>query len=77
MPNKYNEKLIAVNFERLKYWYAEGAEPTKPVRLLLGLSGFFPVHPMSFVQARRARNAAAKEKEAEHEASAAPVEDET
>ncbi|XP_002740463.1 small ribosomal subunit protein bS16m-like [Saccoglossus kowalevskii] len=64
MPNKHNEKLVAVNFERLKYWIAEGAELTKPSALLLGLSGFFPIHPMSFVQARRARNKAKEEKAA-------------
>ncbi|XP_077989392.1 small ribosomal subunit protein bS16m-like [Glandiceps talaboti] len=55
MPNNHNEKLVAVNFERLKYWMAEGAYLTKPVAQLLGLSGFLPVNPMSYVTARRHR----------------------
>ncbi|XP_071964935.1 small ribosomal subunit protein bS16m-like [Antedon mediterranea] len=55
MPNNHNEKLVSFNFDRLKYWLAKGAEPTKPVYTLLGYSGFLPLHPMSTVLARRAR----------------------
>ncbi|XP_033113485.1 28S ribosomal protein S16, mitochondrial-like [Anneissia japonica] len=55
MPNDHNEKLVSFNFDRLKYWLAKGAEPTKPVAMLLGYSGFLPLHPMSVVLARRAR----------------------
>jgi len=34
--NKNNEKLIAINFERLRYWIARGATPSKPTAELLG-----------------------------------------
>ncbi|MGH0192708.1 UNVERIFIED_CONTAM: hypothetical protein FKN15_022097, partial [Acipenser sinensis] len=36
LPNIYNEKLVSLNFERIKYWIACGAHPTKPVAKLLG-----------------------------------------
>lgn len=36
LPNKHNEKLVAFNFERLRYWIARGAMPSSPVEHLLG-----------------------------------------
>ncbi|KAL8600412.1 37S ribosomal protein S16, mitochondrial [Nucella lapillus] len=60
MPNGHREKLVAVNFERLKYWLASGAHCSKPVESLLGLSGFLPIHPMSGVTAERNRRKAAE-----------------
>ena len=44
-PNVNNEKLCAINFERVKYHLAMGAHPVKSVRRLLGLSGFLPLDP--------------------------------
>lgn len=41
LPNIYNEKLIALNFERLRYWVACGAQCSKPVEKLLGSLDFF------------------------------------
>nr|XP_054754312.1 28S ribosomal protein S16, mitochondrial-like [Lytechinus pictus]XP_054756203.1 28S ribosomal protein S16, mitochondrial-like [Lytechinus pictus] len=58
MPNNHNEKLVSLNVERLKYWLAVGAHPTSPVSHLLGLSGLLPVHPRTYVIARRARHKA-------------------
>uniref|UniRef100_A0A1A8BHF3 Small ribosomal subunit protein bS16m n=1 Tax=Nothobranchius kadleci TaxID=1051664 RepID=A0A1A8BHF3_NOTKA len=55
LPNIYNEKLISFNFDRIKYWIGCGAHPTKPVAKLLGLSGFFPLHPMTITEAERRR----------------------
>jgi len=26
--NKYNEKIITINFDRVKYWLVVGAQPT-------------------------------------------------
>lgn len=60
MPNVYNEKLVAINFERVQFWIARGAQPSRPVSMLLGLSGFYPINPVSVVIARRARLLAAK-----------------
>ena len=45
MPNIHNEKLVAINFDRLKYWYTtRGAQLTKPIEQLLGMYiGTFPM----------------------------------
>ncbi|XP_043531884.1 28S ribosomal protein S16, mitochondrial [Chiloscyllium plagiosum] len=59
MPNIFNEKLVSFNFERIKYWLACGAHMTKPVEKLLGLSGFFPLHPMTVTGAERFHKKAA------------------
>ncbi|XP_076443549.1 small ribosomal subunit protein bS16m-like [Babylonia areolata] len=69
MPNIYQEKLVAFNFERLRFWLANGAHCSKPVEKLLGLCGFFPVHPMSYVTAKRNRKKAA-EKDAQEKTAA-------
>ena len=37
MPNTNQEKLVAVNFERLRHWLACGAQCSKPVEQLLGV----------------------------------------
>lgn len=55
MPNIYNEKLVSLNIERLKYWIGNGARATKPIAKLLGLCGFFPLHPMTITNAERLR----------------------
>ncbi|XP_041128743.1 28S ribosomal protein S16, mitochondrial-like isoform X1 [Polyodon spathula] len=60
LPNTHNEKLVSLNFERIKYWIACGAHPTKPVAKLLGLSGFFPLHPMTVTKAERLHKTAAQ-----------------
>ncbi|KAM4703293.1 small ribosomal subunit protein bS16m [Rhinophrynus dorsalis] len=53
MPNIYNEKLVSLNFEKIKYWIGCGAHTTKPIAKLLGLAGFFPLHPMTITNAER------------------------
>ncbi|XP_053307362.1 28S ribosomal protein S16, mitochondrial [Spea bombifrons] len=55
MPNVYNEKLVSLNMEQIKYWIGSGAHTTKPVAKLLGLAGFFPLHPMTITNAERLR----------------------
>ncbi|XP_075996958.1 small ribosomal subunit protein bS16m [Genypterus blacodes] len=62
LPNIYNEKLVSFNFDRIKHWMGCGAHPTKPVAKLLGLAGFFPLHPMTITGAER-RIAAAQQRE--------------
>ena len=37
MPNSHNEKLVALNYERVGHWLAEGAGCSKPVLQLLGM----------------------------------------
>uniref|UniRef100_A0A8C2H3E5 Small ribosomal subunit protein bS16m n=1 Tax=Cyprinus carpio TaxID=7962 RepID=A0A8C2H3E5_CYPCA len=61
LPNIHNEKLVAFNYERIKYWIACGAHTTKPVAKLLGLAGFFPLHPMTITEAERRQKAASVE----------------
>lgn len=36
MPNMNNEKLVALNLERIKYWLGHGAHVTPPVAELFG-----------------------------------------
>ncbi|KAK3754391.1 hypothetical protein QZH41_011178, partial [Actinostola sp. cb2023] len=40
LPNTRNEKLVSLNVDRIKYWLSVGAEPTRPVGMLLGLVGY-------------------------------------
>ncbi|EFA06934.1 small ribosomal subunit protein bS16m [Tribolium castaneum] len=67
MPNANNEKLVSLNLERISYWIGNGAGCSGPVEELLGLAGYFPIHPRSYMTAWRNRRkadeeAAAKEK---------------
>ncbi|KAM3958410.1 mitochondrial ribosomal protein S16 [Aphomia sociella] len=55
VPNVYNEKLVALNLERIKYWLGKGAHVSNPVAEILGLAGFFPIHPRSYMTAWRNR----------------------
>ncbi|KOX81198.1 putative 28S ribosomal protein S16, mitochondrial [Melipona quadrifasciata] len=63
LPNKYNEKLISLNFERIKYWLGQKALVSKPVAIMLGLCGYFPIHPRTYMKAWRNRRKAAAEAE--------------
>lgn len=38
MPNERNEKYLAFNFERIRYWLGEGAAVSRPVAEILGKS---------------------------------------
>ncbi|KAM9061005.1 28S ribosomal protein S16, mitochondrial [Sarcophilus harrisii] len=61
MPNTNGEKLVGLNLERIRYWLGSGAHLTKPVEKLLGLCGFFPLHPMTITNAERLRRKRALE----------------
>ena len=68
LPNTNNEKLVALNIERIKYWLSVGAQPTIPVYKLLGMAGLLPIHPRMYLEAERTRDAAAtKSKSSETE----------
>ncbi|XP_014290003.1 small ribosomal subunit protein bS16m [Halyomorpha halys] len=64
MPNERNEKMVALNFERIQYWLGQGCEVSDPVAELFGLAGFFPVHPRTYTTAWRNRFEAQKDLEA-------------
>lgn len=34
--NQHNERLVALNFERIRYWVGRGANTSQPVTELLG-----------------------------------------
>ncbi|XP_017884992.1 probable 28S ribosomal protein S16, mitochondrial [Ceratina calcarata] len=73
LPNKYNEKLISLNLERLQYWLGQKPAISKPVANLLGLAGFFPIHPQTYMTAwrnRRAQDEASKTTEPESDTKA-------
>lgn len=56
MPNDNNEKLVGINFLRLKYWLSRrDVLVANSVQKLLGLAGYFPIHPLTFVEARHTR----------------------
>ncbi|XP_060614728.1 small ribosomal subunit protein bS16m isoform X2 [Anolis sagrei] len=61
LPNDHGEKIVGLNIERIKYWIANGALLSKPVEKLLGLSGFFPLHPMTITNAERVKRRQARE----------------
>ncbi|KAK9501262.1 hypothetical protein O3M35_012005 [Rhynocoris fuscipes] len=56
LPNDKNEQLVCFNFERIKYWIADGARISNPVAELLGLAGFLPIHPRTYMTAWRNRS---------------------
>lgn len=63
MPNERNEKLVAINFDRLNYWFGQGAKTSPGAGMLLGLAGYTSVHPKVYMKAWRKRRAAIAEEE--------------
>jgi small subunit ribosomal protein S16 len=51
----------ALNLDRIRHWIGCGAHLSKPMENLLGLSGFFPLHPMMITNAERLRAKRAQE----------------
>ncbi|KTF87898.1 hypothetical protein cypCar_00045001 [Cyprinus carpio] len=58
--NTQNEKLVAFNYERIKYWMHVGLIRQNQVAKLLGLLDF-PLHPMTVTEAERRQKAALTE----------------
>ncbi|TDG51466.1 hypothetical protein AWZ03_001926 [Drosophila navojoa] len=65
LPNVTNERLVALNTERIRYWLGKGAHMSDPVAELLGIAGLLPVHPHTYMTAWRNRKAAAEAAAAE------------
>lgn len=59
LPNTSNERLVALNTERIRYWLGKGAHMSEPAAELLGIAGLLPVHPRTYMTAWRNRRAAA------------------
>ncbi|ALC42712.1 mRpS16 [Drosophila busckii] len=70
MPNDNNERLVALNTERIRYWLGKGAHMSEPAAELLGISGLLPVHPRTYMTAWRNRKAAAEAEPVESAATA-------
>jgi ribosomal protein S16 len=49
MPNKYGEKLVALDMERFKYNLAKGTQMTRSVEKLLGMCNCLWLFQMSKV----------------------------
>ena len=55
MPNKFNERLVSFNYERIRHWLGSGAHVSNPVAELLGIAGLLPIHPTTYLEAWRNR----------------------
>ncbi|CAD7013857.1 probable 28S ribosomal protein S16, mitochondrial [Ceratitis capitata] len=55
MPNVQKERLVSFNFERIRYWLGRGAHLSTPAAELLGIAGFLPIHPRTYMTAWRNR----------------------
>lgn len=47
--------MVSLNYERIRHWLGSGAHITTPVEELLGISGFLPVYPKTYMNAWRSR----------------------
>lgn len=55
MPNQWKQIMVSLNYERIRHWIGEGAHVSSPVAKLLGLSGFYPIYPKTYMDAWRNR----------------------
>lgn len=63
IPNKFNQQMVSLNYERIRHWLGSGAHVSRPVSELLGISGLLPVYPKTYQQAWRNRKQAKEEAE--------------
>ncbi|XP_048375043.1 28S ribosomal protein S16, mitochondrial [Sphaerodactylus townsendi] len=77
LPNDHDEKIVGLNFERVKYWIGCGAQYSKPLQKLLGLCGFLPLHPMTVTNAERIKRQRAREAASVTEAASVAGEEKT
>ncbi|KRX21903.1 putative 28S ribosomal protein S16, mitochondrial, partial [Trichinella nelsoni] len=55
LPNEFNEKLVALDFNRVRYWLGQDIAISRSVLELLGLSGLLPIHPYTYLRSRQNR----------------------
>ncbi|XP_061174190.1 small ribosomal subunit protein bS16m-like [Saccostrea echinata] len=53
LPNLNGEQVLGLNLDRVRHYFKFGAEFSRPVLQLLGIVGYFPIHPYTLVEARR------------------------
>ncbi|XP_033247830.1 probable 28S ribosomal protein S16, mitochondrial [Drosophila miranda] len=61
LPNDFNERLVALNTERIRFWLGKGAHISDPAAELLGVAGLLPIHPRTYMTAWRNRRKLAEE----------------
>ncbi|KAL4227788.1 37S ribosomal protein S16 [Mactra antiquata] len=61
MPNTHNEKLVALDYDRLRFWLSRNAHLSDAMKGLLGLSGYYPIHPQTRLTAFRNQRKAEQE----------------
>ncbi|XP_052283351.1 28S ribosomal protein S16, mitochondrial-like isoform X1 [Dreissena polymorpha] len=62
LVNQFGERIVALDFDKLRYWTGMNAKCSTPVLQLLGLSGFYPIHPTTRLQAMRIQKKGEEEK---------------
>ena len=55
MPNRYNEIIVGLNVERIKYYLGKKLLIKGQAGHFLGLAGLLPVHPSTFRRAYKLR----------------------
>lgn len=55
VPNKFNQQMVSLNYERIRHWLGTGAHLSRPVAELLGISGFLPIYPRTYMHAWKIR----------------------
>uniref|UniRef100_A0A8W8HKU5 Small ribosomal subunit protein bS16m n=2 Tax=Magallana gigas TaxID=29159 RepID=A0A8W8HKU5_MAGGI len=53
LPNLTGEQVLGLNLDRIRHHFKHGTEFTRPVLQLLGIVGYFPIHPYTLVEAKR------------------------
>lgn len=65
VPNKYNQQMVSLNYERIRHWLGSGAHLSRPVAEVLGIAGFLPIYPKTYMNAWRNRQRKPEVEEAE------------
>ena len=55
VPNRYNEIIVGLNVERIKYYLGKKLLIKGQAGAILGLAGLLPVHPSTFRKAYKLR----------------------
>ncbi|XP_048737145.2 28S ribosomal protein S16, mitochondrial-like [Ostrea edulis] len=53
LPNQTGEQVLGLNLDRVSYYFKYGAQFSRPVLQLLGIIGYFPIHPYTLLEAKR------------------------
>ncbi|XP_062595874.1 small ribosomal subunit protein bS16m-like [Saccostrea cucullata] len=53
IPNLNGEQVLGLNLDRVRHYFKFGAEFSRPVLQLLGIVGYFPIHPYTLLEAKR------------------------